>query len=52
MQNPDELSRNLTSFYLGWRQFLNGSSEFDEIKIDCENTYNNFLSNAFLTTTK
>lgn len=52
MQNPDELSRNLTSFYLGWRQFLNGSSEFDEIKIECENTYNNFLSNAFLTTTK
>jgi cell division protein FtsB len=52
MQNPDELSRNLTSFYLGWRQFLNGSSEFDEIKIECENTYNNFLSNAFSTTTK
>jgi hypothetical protein len=52
MQNPDELSRNLTSFYLGWRQFLNGSSEFDEIKIECENTYNNFISNAFSTTTK
>ena len=52
MQNPDELSRNLTSFYLGWRQFLNGSSEFDAIKIECENTYNNFISNAFLTTTK
>ena len=52
MQNPDELSRNLTSFYLGWRQFLNGSSEFDEVKVECENTYNNFISNAFLTTTK
>ena len=52
MQNPDELSRNLTSFYLGWRQFLNGSSEFDEIKNECENIYNNFISNAFLTTTK
>lgn len=52
MQNPDELSRNLTSFYLGWRQFLNGSSEFDEVKVECENTYNYFISNAFLTTTK
>lgn len=47
MLNPDLLSQNLTSFYMGWRQFLNGSPDFDIKKDECERAYNDFMENHF-----
>ncbi len=48
MINPDLLSQNLTSFYMGWRQFLNGSEDFETKKVDCENAYQEFMSKNFI----
>jgi len=48
MVNPDELARNLASFYKGWRQFLMGSSEFENQRKECEAAYNGFISNVFI----
>jgi branched-subunit amino acid transport protein len=47
MLNPDLLSQNLTSFYMGWRQFLNGSPDFDSKKDECEQVYNEFMDTHF-----
>ena len=47
MLNPDLLSQNLTSFYMGWRQFLNGSPDFDSKKDECEQVYNEFMETHF-----
>ncbi|WP_232804633.1 hypothetical protein [Salegentibacter maritimus] len=47
MLNPDLLSQNLTSFYMGWRQFLNGSPDFDSKKEECEKVYNEFMETHF-----
>jgi uncharacterized protein YaaN involved in tellurite resistance len=46
MLNPDALSQNLTSFYMGWRQYLNGADLGDE-KIKCEETFNAFMEAQF-----
>ena len=48
MVNPDELARNLSSFYKGWRQFLMGSSEFESQRKNCEIAYNDFISHLFI----
>lgn len=50
MVNPDELARNLTSFYKGWRQYLVGSSELVNEKIACEAAYSEFMSSLFIKT--
>ncbi len=47
MQNPDVLSQNLTSFYLGWSQWLNSTSEFEEEKNKCEQVFNEFNNTHF-----
>jgi len=46
MLNPDELSQNLTSFYMGWRQYLNGTDLSDE-KVQCEKIFNDFTQSQF-----
>ena len=48
MVNPDELARNLSSFYKGWRQYLMGCSEFENQRRECEIAYNGFISNHFI----
>jgi hypothetical protein len=47
MLRPDALSQNLTSFYMGWRQFLNGTSDLSDEKIKCEETFNEFMKAQF-----
>ena len=47
MLKPDELSQNLTSFYMGWNQFLNGTSDLSQEKEKCEITFNEFLQKHF-----
>lgn len=47
MLNPDLLSQNLTSFYMGWRQFLNGSDDFSSKKDKCDEMYEAFMSKNF-----
>lgn len=46
MLNPDALSQNLTSFYMGWRQYLNGTDLGLE-KVRCEETFNDFIQAQF-----
>ena len=46
MLNPDALSQNLTSFYMGWRQYLNGTDLSLE-KVKCEETFNDFMQAQF-----
>jgi hypothetical protein len=46
MLNPDVLSQNLTSFYMGWRQYLNGTDLSLE-KVKCEETFNDFMQTQF-----
>ena len=46
MLNPDALSQNLTSFYMGWRQYLNGTDLSLE-KVRCEDTFNDFIQAQF-----
>jgi hypothetical protein len=50
MVNPDELARNLTSFYKGWRQYLLGSSELEAERVECEIAYKEFMSDLFIKT--
>ena len=50
MVNPDELARNLTSFYKGWRQYLLGSSELETERTECEAAYKEFMNNLFIKT--
>jgi chromosome segregation ATPase len=47
MQNPDALSQNLTSFYMGWQQYLNNTAEFINEKDLCEQTFNEFIQSQF-----
>jgi hypothetical protein len=47
LQNPDALSQNLTSFYMGWQQYLNNTTEFINEKDLCENTFNEFMQSQF-----
>jgi len=49
MINPEVLSKSLNSFYIGWRQFLNGSSETNSEKIESENVYKSFMQENFKT---
>ena len=46
MLNPDALSQNLTSFYMGWRQYLNGT-ELSLEKVKCDETFNDFMQAQF-----
>ena len=46
MLNPDALSQNLTSFYMGWLQYLNGTDLSVE-KEKCEETFNDFMQTQF-----
>lgn len=46
MLNPDALSQNLTSFYMGWRQYLNGT-DLNLEKVRCEETFNDFIKAQF-----
>jgi hypothetical protein len=46
MLNPDVLSQNLTSFYMGWLQYLNGTDLSLE-KVKCEETFNDFIQTQF-----
>jgi uncharacterized protein YlxW (UPF0749 family) len=46
MLNPDALSQNLNSFYMGWRQYLNGTDLSLE-KERCEDTFNDFIQAQF-----
>ncbi len=48
MVNPDELARNLASFYKGWRQFLMGSNEFENQRKECDSVYKDFIGNLFI----
>ena len=47
MQNPDALSQNLTSFYMGWQQWLNNTTEFINERDLCEHTFNEFVQSQF-----
>ena len=47
MQNPDVLSQNLTSFYIGWSHYLNSTTEFELEKAKCDHTFNEFVSSQF-----
>lgn len=47
MQNPDALSQNLTSFYMGWQQYLNNTKEFESEKEQCEQTFATFIESLF-----
>lgn len=47
LQNPDALSQNLTSFYMGWQQWLNSTNEFLFEKEICEQTFNDFIQSQF-----
>jgi hypothetical protein len=49
MINPEVLSKSLNSFYIGWRQFLNGSTEVNNEKLECENVYKAFMEENFKT---
>jgi hypothetical protein len=46
MLNPDVLSQNLTSFYMGWLQYLNGTDLSLE-KVKCDETFNDFMQAQF-----
>jgi len=52
MVNPDELARNLQSFYKGWLQYLNGSSELQVQKVQCEVVFADFMSSLFIKQTQ
>ena len=45
--NPDVLSKSLNSFYIGWIQFLNGSSDYKQEKLECESAYRTFMEENF-----
>lgn len=49
MINPEILSKSLNSFYIGWRQFLNGNSDTNSQKEECENVYKTFMQENFKT---
>ncbi|WP_223302322.1 hypothetical protein [Flavobacterium branchiophilum] len=45
--SPELLAQNVTSFYMGWRQYLNGISNSETEKNNCETTFNNFMQKQF-----
>ena len=47
LQNPDTLSQNLTSFYMGWQRWLYNTNEFLLEKDPCEHTFNEFIQSQF-----
>ena len=47
LQNPDALSQNLTSFYMGWQQYLNNTTEFISEKMECEQIFTDFMQSQF-----
>ena len=47
MLNPDALSQNLTSFYMGWLQYLNNTNDTDLEKQKCENVFKDFYEIHF-----
>ena len=47
LQNPDVLSQHLTSFYIGWKHWLNSTTEFETEKSKCNQTFNEFMSSQF-----
>ena len=47
LQNPDALSQNLTSFYIGWQLYLINTTEFNNEKDLCEQTFNDFIQSQF-----
>lgn len=47
LQNPDALSQNLTSFYIGWQLYLINTTEFINEKELCEQTFNDFMQSQF-----
>lgn len=47
LQNPDALSQNLTSFYMGWQQYLNNTTEFISEKSECEQIFTDFIQSQF-----
>lgn len=47
MQNPDVLSQNLTSFYIGWSHWLNSTTEFELEKSKCDQSFNEFMNSQF-----
>ena len=49
MINPEVLSKSLNSFYIGWRKFLNGSSDADSEKAESEDVYESFMEENFKT---
>lgn len=48
LTDPNTLSKNLTSFYIGWGQYLVGSGAADIEKSKCEETFNNFMREQFI----
>lgn len=49
LSDPNTLSKNLHSFYLGWRHFLEGSNVVNIEKSKCEETFKNFMNELFVT---
>lgn len=47
MLNPDALSQNLTSFYMGWLQYLNNTSDTELVKMNCETVFRDFYDTHF-----
>lgn len=49
MLNPNALSQNLTSFYMGWREYLNRRTDFILEKSNCDTAFNEFMNSQFNT---
>lgn len=47
--NPEVLSQSLNSFYIGWIQFLNGSLDYENQKLECNDVYKQFMEENFKT---
>ena len=47
MLNPDALSQNLTSFYMGWLQYLNNTNDTEQEKQKCETVFKDFYEIHF-----
>lgn len=49
MLNPNALSQNLSSFYMGWREYLNRRSDYILEKSNCDMVFNEFMQSQFNT---
>ncbi|SNB23886.1 conserved membrane hypothetical protein [Flavobacterium psychrophilum] len=47
MLNPDALSQNLTSFFMGWLQYLNNTGDTELEKTRCDNVFRDFYDSHF-----